>query len=136
MDNEARPADAAPPVQGRRPAVLIVDDEVDVTATFTLLFELNGFDVRTAGNGVEALAVLAEGPPDLIVSDCMMPLMDGLELCQRVRADPAMANVPIILMSGAPDRHDLASVRYDAFLKKPFLFSRLMTEVHRVLPGT
>lgn len=135
MDNEIRPAGAAPPAEGKRLAVLIVDDEIDVTSTFSLLFEVHGFAVRTASNGVEALAALATSKPDLIVSDCMMPLMDGLELCRRVRADPAMADMPIILMSGAPDRHDLTSVRYDAFLKKPFLFSRLMTEVRKLLPG-
>ena len=135
MDNEIRPAGAAPPAEGRPFAVLIVDDEIDITSTFSLLFEVHGFAVHMASNGIEALAALAARRPDLIVSDCMMPLMDGLELCRHVRADPAMADLPIILMSGAPDRHDLASVRYDAFLKKPFLFSRLMTEVRKLLPG-
>lgn len=128
MDSDIQPSP-------RRYAVLIVDDEIDITSTFSMLFEVHGFSVRTASNGIEALAALAESLPDLIVSDCMMPLMDGLELCRRVRADAAMAGIPIILMSGAPDRHDLTSVTYDAFLKKPFLFSRLMTAVRKLLPG-
>jgi CheY-like chemotaxis protein len=128
MDSDIQPSP-------RRYAVLIVDDEIDITSTFSMLFEVHGFSVRTASNGIEALAALAESLPDLIVSDCMMPLMDGLELCRRVRADAAMDHIPIILMSGAPDRHDLTSVVYDAFLKKPFLFSRLLTAVRKLLPG-
>ena len=77
--------------------------------------------------------MLDDRTPDLIISDCMMPFMDGVEFSRRVKERPATATTPIILMSGAPELHDLASNSYDAFLRKPVLFQRLMLEIGRLL---
>ncbi|MDB5776664.1 MAG: response regulator [Herbaspirillum sp.] len=117
----------------RRPVVLIVDDEVDITETFSMLFELRGFDAITASSGAEALSKLAIQTPDLIVSDCMMPGMDGVEFCNRVRALPQGQSIPIILCSGAPQFHNLTTAAHDAFLRKPFLFETLFAEVKKLL---
>ena len=114
--------------------VLIVDDEVDVIEVFTMLFQVHGFDVISAGNGRDALDVLKASVPDIVLSDCMMPVMDGIELCRRLKQAPATATIPIILMSAAPDCHDLAGAPYDVFLKKPFLFSVLLDQVQKLLP--
>ena len=113
--------------------LLIVDDEVDITDTYALFFELHGFDVMTANDALRALALLETRTPDMIVSDCMMPHMDGVEFSRRVRAAPASAHTPIILMSGAPELHDLHKATYDLFLRKPVLLPRLLTEIHRLL---
>lgn len=115
--------------------VLIVDDEVDVIDVFTMLFQVHGFDVISAGNGRDALEKLEASAPDIVLSDCMMPVMDGIELCRRLKQAPATAALPIILMSAAPDSHDLASAPYDLFLKKPFLFSVLLEHVQKLLPA-
>ncbi len=112
---------------------MIVDDEVDITETYALFFALHGFEVVTANDAVQALAMLANRPPDLIVSDCMMPFMDGVEFSRRVRALPATARLPIVLMSGAPELHDLGSPTYDVFLRKPVLLQRLLSEIGRLL---
>ena len=112
---------------------MIVDDEVDITETYALFFELHGFEVVTANDAVRALAMVAVRAPDVIVSDCMMPYMDGVEFSRQVRARPASAYTRIILMSGAPELHDLGSPTYDLFLRKPVLLHRLLAEIGRLL---
>lgn len=82
---------------------------------------------------MRALEMLGERVPDLIVSDCMMPYMDGVEFSRRVKANPAARHVPVILMSGAPELHDLASPTYEVFLRKPVLLHRLLQEISRLL---
>jgi CheY-like chemotaxis protein len=113
--------------------ILIVDDEVDITATFAILFELHGFEVLSAPNGLQALDVIEKRTPDIIVSDCMMPIMDGLEFSRRVRGNPATQKIPIVLMSAAPAQHRLGSAEFDLFLKKPFRFNDLLAEVTKLL---
>ncbi len=113
--------------------ILVVDDEVDITETYKMLLEHYGYAVVTANNGLDALGVIAETPPDLILSDCMMPVMDGVELSNRVRAIPALAKVPIVLMSGAPEFHNLKKSSHDVFLSKPLYFERLLAEIKRLL---
>ncbi len=117
----------------KKPLILVVDDEVDITETYAMFFDLQGFEVITANDAMQALALLAERTPDVIVSDCMMPSMDGVELSRRVKALPATRNTPIILMSGAPELHDLGSPSYEVFLRKPVLFQRLVLEIGRLL---
>ncbi|HYD94125.1 MAG TPA: response regulator [Noviherbaspirillum sp.] len=114
--------------------ILIVDDEVDVTSTYAMLLQLHGFRTLTAANGRQALEVMAATPPDIVLSDCMMPLMDGIELSRRLRGDPRTAAIPIILMSAAPERHALSRAGYDVFLQKPVRFQELLAAIERLLP--
>jgi CheY-like chemotaxis protein len=117
----------------KKPLILVVDDEVDITETYALYFGLQGFEVMTANDAVRALVLIGERVPDLIISDCMMPHMDGIEFSRRVKANPATRNTPVILMSGAPELHDLTSTSYDLFLRKPVLLQRLLAEIGRLL---
>ncbi|MFS2004208.1 response regulator [Duganella sp. CT11-25] len=112
--------------------VLVVDDEFDVLSAYTMLFEFRGFRVRTAGNGAEALAAAALDTPDIVVSDLMMPVMDGAQLCLRWRADPALREIPFILASAGIPRKDLA-VPYDSFFKKPIRFEVLLEEINKLI---
>lgn len=113
--------------------ILIVDDEVDIVNTFQLVFEYSGFEVLTAANGNEALELLKSRTPDIILSDCMMPIMDGVAFRNAVRQIAALEKTPFILMSGAPEQHDLSNTVFDAFLKKPFTFDDLMVVVSSLL---
>lgn len=113
--------------------ILIVEDEFDLVDTLTLLFEAVGFKVLSASNGAEALTLLNNHAPDIILSDCMMPVMDGVTFRNRVRELSAFEKTPFILMSGAPEQHDLANTVFDAFLKKPFQFDGLMLAVSSLL---
>ena len=116
-----------------RPLILVVDDEVDITETYAMYLDFEGFEVVTANNAVQALEILASRVPDLIISDCMMPHMDGVELSRQVKARESTRHTPIILMSGAPERHDLDSPTYEVFLRKPVFFDRLMPEIRKLL---
>lgn len=114
-------------------AILIVDDEVDITETYAMLFELHRFRVLTANDGAEALRKFQEHAPDVILSDCMMPGMDGPELCRRIRALASGKNVPIILTSAAPQFHNMADAGHDLFLQKPIKFPVLLAAIERLL---
>lgn len=101
--------------------ILLVEDEFGIAGVLRLILEDEGYRVFVAPNGRQALAQLAANPPDLVVTDLMMPLMDGAELGRAVRADPAHSHIPIVIMSAALE--DALRKRfdgYDVFLRKPF----------------
>ena len=126
----------SPPTAARRPVILVVDDEVDITDTYAMLFELHDFTVLTAGDGAAALTKVKLAMPDIIVSDCMMPVMNGIDFCIALRAHPGGEQVPVILCSGAPELHDLSASRHDTFLRKPVFFEHLLEHVRKLLsPG-
>ena len=79
--------------------VLVVEDEPDIRTLIVHHLTRDGFRCDTAGNGTEALTRLRKALPDLVVLDLMLPGMDGLEVCRRVRADPATATLPIIMLT-------------------------------------
>ena len=112
--------------------ILVVDDEFDVLSAYTMLFEYRGFRVRTAANGELALAAAAVERPDIVVSDYMMPVMDGAALCLQWRADPALRDIPFILASAGIPRKDLV-LPYDTFFKKPIRFDVLLAEINRLI---
>jgi len=113
--------------------ILVVDDEVDITETYKLLLEFYEYSVSTANNAIEALAIATDNPPDLIVSDCMMPMMDGVEFSKKVRLISGLEEIPIILMSGAPELHDLSRSMHTTFFRKPLIFEQLVKEIEKLL---
>ena len=99
-----------------------------------MLLTLEGFEVAVAANGKDALAQLDRLQPDLIVTDYMMPHMNGGEMAKLVRAAPLHAKVPIV-MTSATDVRQVAhhSKHYDAFLQKPYLWDDLFAIIRRLL---
>lgn len=81
--------------------VLLVEDERALRKVMELVLQGEGYDVMTANNGREALALLAQSRPNLIISDFVMPEMDGGELVRCIRADARLCDIPILLMSSA-----------------------------------
>ncbi|MDQ1920211.1 response regulator [Massilia pseudoviolaceinigra] len=115
--------------------ILIVDDDAGMAETCSMFLEAHGFDVSIAASGAEALSKLGGAPHTLLISDCAMPEMSGVELSENLKADPSTARLPILLMS-ASLRCDIArSTAYDAFLRKPFLAENLLIEVRKLLKG-
>jgi CheY-like chemotaxis protein len=116
-------------------SVLIVDDEfglADITAD--LLAEA-GYDVALAINGKLGLASLGVRRADLVLTDLMMPVMDGPELIRRMHADPALAKIPTVLMTALPEAIPTgAAAQHDAVLIKPYSMAELLETVHRLLP--
>ncbi|HET6803921.1 MAG TPA: response regulator [Frateuria sp.] len=111
--------------------VLVVDDEFGVAEVLEAILQDEGYRVVTAINGRQGLDRARETPPDLILLDLMMPIMGGAAMLEALRADAALAHVPVVVMSSL----DEAAVRdscsgYRAFLRKPFR----MAEVLRLLP--
>ncbi|MDH3676052.1 MAG: response regulator [Anaerolineae bacterium] len=103
--------------------VLIVDDEITARKTLRALLLGQPYNLAFAANGKDALAQAAELDPDLILLDVMMPEMDGFEVCRRLRANPFLAEVPIIMVTALDDRESrLKAIEAgaDDFVSKPF----------------
>jgi CheY-like chemotaxis protein len=89
----------------RRPGgVLIVDDDDLIRATMRELIEMSGCSAWEAANGKEALKVMADNRPCLVILDLLMPVMTGNELLEAMRLEPTLAEVPVIISTSAPDR--------------------------------
>lgn len=102
--------------RGDAVTILVVDDEPDVLFLLRLTLEAAGYAVVEAAHGAEALASIHATRPTLIITDLMMPVMDGRELIRRVRAEPETADVPIMLLSANPDQN----IGADRVMRKPF----------------
>lgn len=80
-------------------SILVVDDEEMTRNLLRLMLQPSGYEIVEAGDGVEALDLLANKLPSLVLLDVMMPNMDGIETCQRIRRNPATAHLPVIMLS-------------------------------------
>jgi two-component system, OmpR family, alkaline phosphatase synthesis response regulator PhoP len=115
------------------PTILVVDDEYIIASMLQDLFEEAGYRVVTARSGREGLQRLAEVGPDLVLSDMMMPDLDGLALCQAMRAEANYRSIPIVLMTAVPTQISTADCDYIALVPKPFDLESLLTTITRVL---
>lgn len=109
---------AARTTASSNPIILCVDDEPDLLTILRLFLSAQGFEVILAVNAVEALQLVAEHRPDLIITDCAMPGMSGLELCRTLRERGDTRDIPIILYSGK-DIWEEDSRLFDRFVLKP-----------------
>jgi two-component system, chemotaxis family, sensor kinase CheA len=126
------PVEAPAPPPARPASVLVVDDTAVVRELERSILEEAGYRVRTAGDGRQALAALADTPADLVVTDVDMPNCDGLELTRSIRADPAWAGLPVLVVTskaGDADRRRAMDAGADAYLVKGDLDRRALLEV-------
>jgi CheY-like chemotaxis protein len=118
--------------------ILLVEDEPGTMTTVTLLLEMAGYRVTQAANGRKGLERLAQELPDIVVTDYMMPHVDGLSMIRQMRQIEAYSGVPVILTSGAlPVEIDAKEVA-QGFLAKPYHIERLLELVESLigkLPG-
>ena len=113
--------------------ILIVEDEAPLRELLADLVEDAGYRPLQAIHGREALALIEQEQPDVVLSDVMMPVLNGAELCRILKGQPRTAAIPVILMSAAgPAIADGAGA--DAFVDKPFELSELEALVRRWLP--
>jgi len=116
--------------------VLIADDAPNIVVSLEFLMMQAGYDVRTAANGDEALAQALAFRPDLILLDVMLPLRNGFDVCQELRADPRTAATRIVMVTAKGRDAEMAkglALGADAYITKPFATRDLMETVKRLL---
>jgi two-component system chemotaxis response regulator CheY len=113
--------------------ILIVDDDSNMAENCSMFLETYGYEVNIALSGEDALSQIQARQPDLLISDCLMSELSGLELSQRLNAGPTCSLFPILLMSGSLQSQVAPGKSYDAFIKKPFLAENLLNEVRKML---
>jgi len=118
--------------------ILAVDDEESIVRIIQVNLERAGYEVDTALNGASALTLILKNQYDLVISDVMMPEMDGMELLEHIRQSPEMVNLPVILLTAQSSANDVTrgyAQGTDLYLTKPFSPTELVTWVNRVIIG-
>jgi CheY-like chemotaxis protein len=123
-------------MSGQQKRVLLVDDYPDARDMYRVYLTFSGFEVLEATNGVEAIQMASDNPPDIILMDLSLPVMDGWEATRRLKSNPRTADIPVVALTG----HALAGISEgaraagcDAFVTKPCLPDELVREIRRVL---
>jgi DNA-binding response OmpR family regulator len=116
--------------------VLLAEDDADIRDLVTFKLRQQGYEVRAFEDGLSALASAHDEMPDLALLDITMPGMSGMDVCRELRADPATADVPIILLTARAQESDIEtgfSVGADDYVVKPFSPRELVSRVQAVL---
>ena len=106
-----------------RKRILIVDDDPRLLHVVSMYLTIEGYEVGTAADGEEGLAAIEVSRPDLVILDVMMPGMDGLEACRRIKRDPATRAIPVLMFTALSREDDIEAGRIagaDRFINKPF----------------
>jgi DNA-binding response OmpR family regulator len=120
----------------RVPTVLVVDDDPVILKLLEVNFEMEGFTVLTAKDGVEGVTRARKDRPDLVISDIMMPHKSGIELVQDLKQDPETEAIPVILLSAkaqTADQREGLDAGADDYVTKPFEPLELVDRVNRLL---
>ncbi len=119
-----------------RPRVLVVEDESDLVVMLRYNLEKEGFEVAATGDGEEALLLVEEQAPDIILLDWMVPMVSGIEVCRRLRRNPDTRDIPIIMLTARGEEDDRVrglNAGADDYVTKPFSPGELIARVHAVL---
>jgi DNA-binding response OmpR family regulator len=116
--------------------VLLVDDEVDITMILSRRLSVNGYEIDTAKNGIEALEKVKSFNPDLMILDVTMPKMNGYQVCQTLRKQDATKNLPIIMLTARAEESDKSwgeEVGATSYMPKPFEDEALLKEIKKLI---
>jgi two-component system alkaline phosphatase synthesis response regulator PhoP len=120
----------------RAPSILVIEDEESLVHIMDFTLTSRGYTVTAGRDGEEGLRKAREIHPDLIVLDVMLPLMDGFEVCRRLKEDPATRRIPVILLTAkafGTDRAEGLAAGADLFVPKPFDRDRLLKHIAALL---
>jgi CheY-like chemotaxis protein len=118
--------------------VLIAEDNAVNRELLRELLEIRGYAVVEACNGAEALQMIEQAPPDILLLDLGMPVMDGTAVVRRIRENPRLAKLPVLAVTAYAmqgDKEKIVSSGFDGYLSKPINSSLLMQELERLLPN-
>ncbi|MFA6489009.1 MAG: response regulator [Sideroxydans sp.] len=118
------------------PVVLIVDDDRSLRRLLQVTLERQKYELYEAYDGAEAIRMATEHKPDIILLDIMMPSIDGIEVCKRIKSDPALSGTYIILLTALGqerDRKEGMEARADAYMIKPFSPIQLISAIEEYL---
>ncbi len=124
------------PIPASNRTILVVDDNPDIVDILRIMLESNGFNVRCGYSGEDLFASLKEQMPDLILLDIMMPKMDGLQVLRRLKEDPSMPFIPVILLSAKVLDEDVLrgyKMGADYYITKPFTPTQVLDGIKAVL---
>jgi two-component system, OmpR family, alkaline phosphatase synthesis response regulator PhoP len=119
--------------------ILIADDEPNIVLSLEFLMKREGYEVRVAENGDDALAQLAEFMPDLVLLDVMLPRRNGFEVCQQIRASPQSPDVKVVMLTAKGRDTEMQkglALGADAYITKPFATKELVARVRDLLDGS
>ena len=117
--------------------ILIVDDEAAYRHMVRSLLTIDGYQIREARDGVEGLASVRQEHPDIVLLDIMMPRMDGFAVCRALRAVPALADLPVIIISALTSeevRVRALNAGANVTMNKPLVYPQLLSHVRALLP--
>ena len=118
--------------------LLLADDSITIQKVVELILADEDYEIKSVNNGEEALALFESFQPDIVLADTEMPLMNGYDLCERIKQDPATKTIPVILLTGAFEPLDEArahQVEADDCLIKPFEAQELIQKIDAALAG-
>jgi DNA-binding response OmpR family regulator len=118
--------------------ILIAEDEPNIVASLEFLLQKEDYEVRVARNGEEALELVERFRPDLVLLDVMMPLRSGFDVCRKIRGNPALRRIKIVMLSARGrdvEREQGLALGADAYVTKPFSTKELLAKVSELLPG-
>jgi DNA-binding response OmpR family regulator len=116
--------------------ILIVEDEANIVKLISIRLERLGHSINSADNGVAALDIAREITPDLILLDVMIPVLNGFQVLQRLKADPATAPIPVLMLTARGHERDIVAGLEggaDDYIIKPFSFPELLARVSTAL---
>jgi signal transduction histidine kinase len=127
---------AADTIESNRATILIVEDSPTQAEQLRYVLERHGFAVSVAGNGNQALSLLRERQPSVVISDIVMPGMDGYQLCREIKQDPRLENLPVMLLTSLSNQRDVVRALEcgaDNFITKPYQEPYIISRIQNLL---
>ncbi len=116
--------------------LLLADDSITIQKVVELILADEGFEIKAVSNGEEAFSIIPSYKPDIILADIDMPKLNGYKLCEKIKNDPSLHNIPVILLTGAFEPIDeelVKNVKADDFIVKPFESQDLISKINALL---
>ena len=116
--------------------ILVVEDEESLLRLESILLSSKGYNVVGVKDGKSALEMAAKEKPDLIILDIMLPEMDGIEVCRRIKADPATSSIPVVMLTSKKSRQDVeigTEAGASAYITKPFKTAMVIEVIEGLL---